>query len=94
MCLRTETFSLKLDQKGRYAPPMHTIKLTKDREITPYVLGASGRGEVRTLVGAGGFFATKFAYVRFGHSEGISTPGGLVGPDVYRPDNVARRAAS
>ncbi len=36
-----------------------------------------------------------FAYVRFGHSKGISTPGGLVGePDVCRRDNVARGAAS
>jgi hypothetical protein len=25
------------DGKGRYAPPVHMIKLTKTREITPYL---------------------------------------------------------
>ena len=30
-------------KRGRYAPPVHMIKLTQEREITPYVLGASGR---------------------------------------------------
>ena len=87
MCFRTETFSLlraaDAHDQADQRPGDHAFRP-----------GASGRGEVRTLVGAGGFFATKFAYVRFGHSKGISTPGGLVGPDVYRPDNVARRAAS
>lgn len=24
-------------KKGRYAPPVHMIKLTQEREITPYV---------------------------------------------------------
>jgi hypothetical protein len=24
-------------QEGRYAPPVHMIKLTQEREITPYV---------------------------------------------------------
>jgi hypothetical protein len=24
-------------KKGRYAPPVHMIKLTREREITPYV---------------------------------------------------------
>jgi hypothetical protein len=26
-------------RKGRYAPPVHVIKLTQEREITPYVWG-------------------------------------------------------
>jgi hypothetical protein len=29
-------------KKGRYAPPVHMIKLTQEREIAPYVLGAPG----------------------------------------------------
>jgi hypothetical protein len=33
-------------QKGRYAPPVHMIKLTEAQEITPYKWGASRRGEV------------------------------------------------
>jgi hypothetical protein len=40
-CHRCETqASLPLDaicKKGRYAPPVHMIKLTQQREITPYV---------------------------------------------------------
>jgi hypothetical protein len=34
-------------QKGRYAPPVHMIKLTEAQEITPYKWGASRRGEVK-----------------------------------------------
>jgi hypothetical protein len=31
-------------KKGRYAPPVHMIELTATQQITPYKLGASGRG--------------------------------------------------